>query len=108
MLNLVGIFVNTIQFTVPQPPPSLHPTDPTDAMALGVLCILGWFLLLLVSALIVMGGVRMKGLNNHALAMTAAVFALLPFSPCCVIGLPCGIWALNVLAEPEVQEAFQN
>jgi hypothetical protein len=27
-------------------------------------------------------------------------------SPCCFIGLPIGIWALIVLAKPEVKAAF--
>ena len=107
MLSVAGIFVNTMQFTLTAPRPSFHPTDTTDAMAWGVLTILVWFLFLLIAALVIMGG-RMKGLQNHALAKAAAVLALLPCSPCCVIGLPVGIWALIVLAEPDVQAAFYS
>ena len=40
-------------------------------------------------------------------ALVSAVLALLPcLSPCCVLGLPFGIWALVTLNKPEVKEAF--
>jgi hypothetical protein len=39
--------------------------------------------------------------------MTAAILALVPCtSPCCLAGIPAGIWALVVLAKPEVKAGF--
>jgi len=40
--------------------------------------------------------------------MAAAIVACVPFcSPCVVLGIPFGIWALVVMAKPEVRAAFQ-
>jgi len=62
---------------------------------------------LLVAVVIFMGALKMKKLQSHGFAMTASVIAMLPcVSPCCVLGLPIGIWALVVLNKPEVKAAF--
>jgi len=50
---------------------------------------------------------KMKKLENYGLAMTASILAMIPcLSPCCLIGLPIGIWAVVVLSKPEVKSAF--
>ena len=60
-----------------------------------------------VSAVILFGGLKMKKLENHGLAMTASIIAMIPcISPCCLVGLPIGIWAVVVLSKPEVKSAF--
>jgi hypothetical protein len=62
---------------------------------------------ILMSGLILFGAMKMKKLESYGLAMTASIIAMIPcFSPCCLIGLPIGIWALVVLAKPEVKSAF--
>ncbi len=61
---------------------------------------------ILVSALILLGGIKMKNLENYGLAMTASIIAMLPCSLCCLIGLPIGIWSVVVLSKPEVKNAF--
>ena len=62
---------------------------------------------ILVSGLILMGALKMKKLESYGLAMTASIIAMVPcFSPCCLLGLPIGIWALVVLSKPEVKSAF--
>ena len=61
-----------------------------------------------ISGIILLGGFKMKRLENYSLALTAAILALIPCTfPCCiVISLPIGIWALVILAKPEVKAAF--
>jgi hypothetical protein len=60
-----------------------------------------------VSVFILLGAIRMQQLTSHGLAMAAAIIAMIPcFSPCCVLGLPFGIWALVVLSKPEVKSQF--
>jgi hypothetical protein len=50
----------------------------------------------------------MKRLENHGMSMAAAIIAMVPcISPCCLIGLPIGIWALTVLNDPSVKAAFR-
>jgi hypothetical protein len=50
----------------------------------------------------------MKNLQSYGLAMTASIVAMIPcISPCCILGLPFGIWALVILNRPEVKAAFR-
>jgi tRNA A-37 threonylcarbamoyl transferase component Bud32 len=57
---------------------------------------------------IVVGAVNMLRLRSHGLATTAAILALLPCGPVCLLGLPVGIWALTTLNTPEVKAAFDR
>jgi GYF domain 2 len=62
---------------------------------------------LALSVLILMGAIKMKSLRSYEFSMTAAIVAMLPcVTPCCIIGLPIGIWALVVLRSPAVKSHF--
>jgi hypothetical protein len=62
---------------------------------------------ILMGGLILFGALQMKKLESYGLAMAASIIAMVPcFSPCCLIGLPIGIWAVVVLSKPEVKSAF--
>lgn len=62
---------------------------------------------IIVAGVIIFGGIKMKKLQSYGLALTAAIIAMIPcISPCCILGLPFGIWALIVLMKPEVKAAF--
>jgi hypothetical protein len=52
------------------------------------------------------GAVAMLRLRGYPWAGAAAILATIPGSPAWVLGLPFGIWAINVLGKPEVAEAF--
>jgi hypothetical protein len=57
---------------------------------------------------VIYGALQMKNLENHSVAMATAIIAVVPcFSPCCLMDLPFGIWALVVLNDPQVKQAFQ-
>ena len=59
------------------------------------------------AAVILVGALKMKKLESYGFAMAASIIAMIPcLSPCCLIGLPIGIWALVVLSKPEVKSAF--
>lgn len=61
------------------------------------------------NALIIYGAISMLNVQRYGLAMTAAILTMLPItSPCCLIGLPAGIWALVALTRPGVSEAFRG
>jgi hypothetical protein len=54
------------------------------------------------------GSLKMMKLRSHGFAMTTAILTLLPCGACCcLVNLAAGIWALVVLAKPEVKSAFQ-
>ncbi len=73
----------------------------------GVFAMGGAFVGLLVAAFIIFAALKMKDLKQWSLAVAASVLAMLPcISPCCVIGLPIGIWCLVILMRPEVKDAF--
>jgi hypothetical protein len=60
-----------------------------------------------VGVIVLLGASKMKKLQNYSFAMTACIVAMLPcISPCCIFGLPFGIWALVVLNKPEVKSQF--
>lgn len=62
---------------------------------------------LIVSAVIIWGSLKMMKLESYGLAMTASILAMIPcVSPCCILGLPFGIWSLVVLMNAEVKSAF--
>lgn len=62
---------------------------------------------LVVAAFLLWAALQMKELKNWTVSVVASILAMIPcISPCCIIGLPIGIWALVVLMKPEVKTAF--
>lgn len=60
-----------------------------------------------VAVFIIFAALKMKELRQWELSLAASIVAMIPcISPCCILGLPIGIWALVVLLRPEVKEAF--
>jgi len=73
----------------------------------GTFAIIAGFVGILTSVLILFGALKMKKLESYGLAMAASIIAMIPcLSPCCLIGLPIGIWSVVVLSKPEVKSAF--
>jgi hypothetical protein len=61
-----------------------------------------------IAVVVLMGALKMKRLESHGFSMVASILALVPcISPCCLIGIPMGIWSLVVLLRPEVKGAFR-
>jgi len=92
--------------------PGFQPGVPGQPMpfALGAGVILGLGLVgIILAVVVVIGALKMKRLENYGLAVAASIVALIPCtSPCCVLGLPFGIWALVVLSDGRVRAAFRN
>ncbi len=59
------------------------------------------------SLLMIIGGRKMRRLETYGLAVTAGICALLPTGPIWIISMPIGIWALIVLAGPEIRAGFR-
>jgi hypothetical protein len=60
-----------------------------------------------VGVVVLMGVRRMQALEKYQFAYTTSILVMLPcISPCCLFGLPFGIWALVVLNRPEVKSQF--
>jgi uncharacterized membrane protein len=62
----------------------------------------------IIGVVVLLGAMKMKRLESYGFAMTAAILAMIPcVSPCCLLGIPIGIWAVVVLVNPEVKTAFR-
>jgi hypothetical protein len=63
---------------------------------------------LLIAGLIIYASMEMKKLRQWGLAMAASILAMVPcISPCCILGLPMGIWSLVILMRDDVKAAFR-
>jgi hypothetical protein len=63
---------------------------------------------LLIAGLIIYASMEMKKLRQWGLAVAASILAMVPcISPCCIIGLPMGIWSLVILVRDDIKSAFR-
>ena len=98
VINLVGASFMTMR---------QMPNEPWARMFSGPLGVGVNGFELLINGFILLGAVKMRRLENYGLVMAATIVAMIPCNwPCCILGLPIGIWALVVLAKPEVKSAF--
>lgn len=66
-------------------------------------------LLMIASVCVLVGAIQMKNLKNFNLAYAGAMIAAIPcVGPCCLLGIPFGIWALNVLNRDDVRDEFES
>ena len=63
---------------------------------------------LALGGLIIYAGVQMRKVQSWGLALAGSIVAMLPCLPCCLLGLPIGIWALIVLFDSDVKRAFSG
>jgi hypothetical protein len=76
-------------------------------MASGALGVISAIISMIIGVVIIMGSMKMMKLQNHKMAMTAAVLCMVPcISPCCLLTIAFGIWGMVVLNKPEVKAAF--
>jgi hypothetical protein len=103
-LSILGISM------IDMPTLAEHPVDRAvleDLIGGGfvfVLCVAG----LIIDAIIAYGAMKMMKLESYGWALAAAILAIIPClsSPCIVLGLPFGIWALVVLMNAKVRDGF--
>jgi hypothetical protein len=103
-LNLLSILywvLNTVLgFTIAN-------TSSGGALVGGAMNFVWAIVALVIGALNILGGMKMRQLRSYGLAMTGAVTAMLPCTCCCPAGLGAGIFALVVLMNADVKAAFR-
>ena len=106
--NVFGIIANAAQMGMA--PGMRQPRgDGFPMMFQGGAGVAGGVFGLIVGAVVLVGAMKMRKLDNYAFAMAAAIIAMVPCtSPCCLLGLPFGIWALVVLGDGSVKAAFRS
>lgn len=81
-----------------------------DSLILGMACgCMFAGLRIAYQLVIITGAQKMKRLESYGFAMTAAIMAVIPlFSPCLILGIPFGIWALVAINQQGVKDAFYH
>jgi phage FluMu protein Com len=108
-MQVIGLIAHLAQFGFQQ---HMHAGGP-DAMMFSMLNsgigLISGAVGIIIGLVIIVGAMKMKNLESYSFAMAAAIIAMIPcISPCCVLGLPFGIWALVVLNDPTVKAAFRG
>ncbi len=106
VLSLVGLILNLVQTSIESIRTHRYIEGYAD-LAAGAAGVAFCFVGLLVAGFIIYASLKMKTLTQWGLCVAASIIAMIPcISPCCIVGLPIGIWCLVVLAKPEVKTAF--
>lgn len=107
VMNLVGIGAGAGAMPDNVPPEQAQMFEMINSVSGGVGIVLS-LIALAVGVVILLGALKMKNLTSYGFAMASAVLAMVPcVSPCCLVGLPIGIWAVVVLNDPAVKSAFR-
>ncbi len=108
-IGMAAMGHNLNPFMNPDANPNLNP-QARQAQKVGIMVggIIGGVFGLIMDTLVIAGAWSMQSLRRYGLAMTGAIVALVPcLSPCLILGMPFGIWALVVLASSDVKQAFR-
>ena len=63
--------------------------------------------LVIASSFVLYGAIKMRNLKNYRVARAASIVAMIPLvGPCCLLGIPFGIWAFIALGKPGVRQSF--
>ena len=101
-LGLLGVLMMTIGGVA-----ALAGKDAADALpGLGVSLVFS-VIGIAVSGFVAYAGMQMRKLQGWGLSLAGAIVAMIPcISPCCILGLPIGIWAILVLINEDIKRAF--
>ena len=109
LLILSSLFVLIILASVPGQIVRMRAIDTSTPEGAGELVgsIVSLAIWPLMNLAIAVGAVSMIRLRNYRSAYTAAILSVIPIcSPCLLLGIPFGIWAIVVLNRPEVKQRF--
>jgi hypothetical protein len=107
VMNIVGVGAGAGAVPPNVPPEQAEMFKMMNSVSGGVGIVAG-IIGLAVGVVILMGALKMKSLTSYGFAMASAILAMVPcVSPCCLVGLPIGIWAVVVLNDPSVKSAFR-
>jgi hypothetical protein len=110
LLVLASIMLALILLSIPGQIVRMRAIDTTTHEGQGELTgsIVALVIWIVMTAAILWGAIAMLRLSSYRDAFVAAVLSLIPVcSPCFVLGIPFGIWAIIILMRPEVRAKFQ-
>jgi hypothetical protein len=105
VLNLVGAGLSTMNSI---PGADQNPEVQRMAVLLGgAVGAVVFIITILLWGFVLYGALKMKKLESFGVCVAASIIAMIPCTcPCCLLGLPMGIWALVVLNQPDVRPHF--
>ena len=63
---------------------------------------------IIIGIVIIFSSMSMIKMEKWGFCMTGAILAMIPcISPCCILGIPFGIWAIVALSNADVKAAFK-
>ena len=80
--------------------------DPAMKDLQKTMMVLGPILNVIWATIVFFGGLFMKRLQARGFVMFSCVWAMLPCSLCCLLGIPFGIWGLVVVNNEDVKRGF--
>jgi hypothetical protein len=94
----------------PPPPPVARPPFQfkTFMQIYGAMYGIWGGILFAMSVVMLIGAIRMKTLGSYGWAMTGTITAVASVVACNLLAMGFGIWALVVLMQPDVKEAFER
>jgi hypothetical protein len=111
LLVLSSLFVMLILGSLPGQIIRMWELDLSTPEGFGTLMgmLMPLIVLPLMNVAIALGSISMLRLKSYSSAYLAAILSLIPLcSPCVLLGIPFGIWALVLLNRPEVKQRFRG
>jgi hypothetical protein len=111
LLILSSLFVLLMVASLPVQFVRIRAIDTSTARGAGELCgsIVSLALWPLMNLAIALGAISMIRLKSYRSAYTAAILSVIPIcSPCFLLGIPFGIWAIVVLNRPGMMQRFMK
>ncbi len=107
LMNLLGIGAGVMGLEGVEVEGMEEGEQVAPAVLSGTVAVISNLIGVVMAIVIYVGAAKMKRLENYGFAMASSILAMVPcVSPCCILGLPFGIWSLVVLTKPDVKAAF--
>lgn len=108
VLAVIGILINALGMGLAASQQQSHSQqDILGPLVSSVFGIVQAVIGLIIGVVILIGVTRMMKLQSWGFSLAACIMAMIPcVSPCCLLGLPFGIWGIVVLCDEQVKAAF--
>lgn len=109
LLALLGLALNILGLSLFAVAADQAPTPEfASVVGQGVAGLIQGLIGLIGGGVIIFGCIKMMKLQSYGFAFTTSILAMIPcISPCCLLGIPFGIWGLVVLNDPLVRNSFK-
>ena len=108
LIALIGLALNILGISFMAASGEGVTPDTAGIIGQGVFAIAQGLIGLVGGGVIIFGCIKMLKLQAYGFAFTTSILAMIPcISPCCLLGIPFGIWGLVVLNDPQVKQFFK-